>query len=146
QNGRLALIALFGLTAGQAVIWYGGQFYARVFLVNTLKVPANSADVALIIALAIATVGFVFFGWLSDQIGRKRIIMAGCLLGAVTYHYAFSLLTTAANPALEKALANAPVTVTADPADCNVLFDPVGGRVFTSSCDVARNALIASSV
>jgi MFS family permease len=146
QNGKFALIALLGLTAGQAVIWYGGQFYARVFLVSTLKVPANSADVALIIALAIATFGFVFFGWLSDKIGRKPVIMAGCLLGAVTYHYAFSLLTTAANPALEKALASAPVTVTADPADCHILFDPVGGRVFTSSCDVARNALIASSV
>jgi MFS family permease len=146
QNGKYALIALLGLTAGQAVIWYGGQFYARIFLVNTLKVPANTADVALIIALAIATIGFVIFGWLSDKIGRKPIIMAGCLLGAVTYHYAFSLLTTAANPALEKALASAPVTVTADPADCHLLFDPVGGRVFTSSCDVARNALIASSV
>jgi MFS family permease len=146
QNGKVALIALFGLTAGQAVIWYGGQFYARVFLVNTLKVPANSADIALIIALAIATFGFVFFGWLSDKVGRKPVILAGCLLGAVTYHFAFSLLTTAANPALEKALANAPVTVTADPADCHLLFDPVGGRVFTSSCDVARNALIASSV
>jgi MFS family permease len=146
QNGKIALIALFGLTAGQAVIWYGGQFYARIFLVSTLKVPANSADIALIVALAIATFGFVFFGWLSDKIGRKPIIMAGCLLGAVTYHYAFSLLTTAANPALEKALASAPVIVTADPADCHVLFDPVGGRVFTSSCDVARTALIASSV
>jgi MFS family permease len=146
QNGKVALIALFGLTAGQAVIWYGGQFYARVFLVNTLKVPANSADIALIIALAIATVGFLFFGWLSDKIGRKPIILAGCLLGALTYHFAFSLLTSAANPALEKALANAPVSVVADPKDCNVLFDPVGGRVFTSSCDVARNALIASSV
>jgi MFS family permease len=146
HNGRLALIALFGLTAGQAVIWYGGQFYARVFLVNTLKVPANAADIALIIALALATAGFVLFGWLSDKIGRKPIILAGCLLGALTYHFAFSLLTHAANPALEKALANAPVTVTADPADCHVLFDPVGGRVFTSSCDVARNALIASSV
>lgn len=146
QNGKIALIALLGLTAGQAVIWYGGQFYARVFLVNTLKVPANSADIALIIALAIATVGFLFFGWLSDKIGRKPIILAGCLLGALTYHFAFSLLTSAANPALEKALASAPVSVVADPKDCNLLFDPVGGRVFTSSCDVARNALIASSV
>jgi MFS family permease len=146
QNGKIALIALLGLTAGQAVIWYGGQFYARIFLVNTLKVPANAADTALIIALFIATVGFLFFGWLSDKIGRKPIILAGCLLGALTYHYAFSLLTHAANPALERALESAPVTVTADPADCHLLFDPVGGRVFTSSCDVARNALIASSV
>jgi MFS family permease len=146
RNGRVALVALLGLVAGEAVIWYGGQFYARVFLVNTLKVPANSADIALIVALIIATSGFVLFGWLSDKIGRKPIILAGCLLGALTYHYAFSLLTHAANPALEAALATAPVTVTADPADCHVLFDPVGGRVFTSSCDVARNALIASSV
>jgi MFS family permease len=145
-NGRVAFFALFGLVAGEAVIWYGGQFYARVFLVNTLKIPANSADIALIIALIIATSGFVLFGWLSDKIGRKPIILAGCLLGALTYHPAFSLLTHAGNPALEKALASAPVTVTADPADCHLLFDPVGGRVFTSSCDVARNALIASSV
>jgi MFS family permease len=146
RNGRVALIALLGLVAGEAVIWYGGQFYARVFLVNTLKVPANSADIALIAALVIATVGFVIFGWLSDKIGRKPIILAGCLLGALTYNYAFGLLTHAANPALEAALASAPVRVAADPADCHLLFDPVGGRVFKSSCDVARQALIASSV
>jgi MFS family permease len=146
RNGKTALIALFGLTAGEAVIWYGGQFYARIFLVNTLKVPANTADVALIIALVIATGGFLLFGWLSDRIGRKPIVLAGCLLGAVTYRTAFGLLTHAANPALEAALASAPVTVTADPADCDLLFDPVGGRVFKSSCDLARQALIASSV
>ncbi len=145
-NGRIALIALLGLTAGEAVIWYGGQFYARIFLVSTLQVPANTADVALIIALIIATPGFLVFGWLSDLIGRKPIILAGCLLGAVTYHHAFGLLTHAANPALEAALANAPVTVVADPADCDLLFDPVGGRVFKSSCDVARQTLIAFSV
>ena len=146
QNGRIALIALFGLAAGQAVIWYGGQFYARLFLVNTLKVNANTADQAVIVALIIGTFGFVLFGWLSDKIGRKPIILTGCLLGALTYQYAFGMLTHAANPALEAALASAPVTVTADPADCSFLFDPVGGRVFKNSCDVARQALIASSV
>ena len=145
-NGRVAVIALFGLTAGQAVIWYGGQFYARIFLVNTLKVPANTADLALIAALVVGTVGFLAFGWLSDKIGRKPIILGGCLLAALTYPYAFGQLTHAANPALEAALANAPVTVTADPADCSLLFDPVGGRLFKNSCDVARQALIASSV
>jgi len=111
-----------------------------------LKVPANTADTALILALFIATAGFVVFGWLSDRIGRKPILLAGFLLGAVTYHYAFGLLTHAANPALETALASAPVTVKADPADCNLLFDPVGGRAFKNSCDIARQALIASSV
>ncbi len=145
-NGRIALIALLGLTAGEAVIWYGGQFYARIFLVSTLHVPANTADIALIAALIIATPGFLVFGWLSDRIGRKPIILAGCLIAAATYHQAFGLLTHAANPALEAALANAPVTVAADPADCNLLFDPVGGRVFKNSCDLAREALIASSV
>ena len=146
KNAKVALIALFGYTAGQAVIWYGGQFYARIFLVNILKIPANTADIALIIALIIATMGFVFFGWLSDKIGRKPIILAGCLLGALTYHYAFGLLTHAGNPALETALSKAPVTVTADPADCNTLFDPVGGRVFKNSCDIVRQTLISSSV
>ncbi len=145
-NAKITLIALFGLTAGEAVIWYGGQFYARIFLVSTLKVPANTADSALIIALMVATGGFVFFGWLSDRIGRKPILLAGFLLGAVTYRSAFNLLTHAANPALETALASAPVAVLADPDDCNLLFDPVGGRVFKNSCDVARQILIASSV
>jgi MFS family permease len=145
-NAKIVLIALFGLTAGEAVIWYGGQFYARIFLVSTLKVPANTADSALIVALIVATGGFVFFGWLSDRIGRKPILLAGFLLGAATYHHAFVLLTHAANPALETALAGAPVTVSADPADCHLLFDPIGGRVFKNSCDIARQVLIASSV
>ena len=146
SNAKIAILALLGLTAGQAVIWYGGQFYARIFMVNTLKVDANSADTALIIALLIATGGFVFFGWLSDRIGRKPIILAGCLLGAVSYQYVFHQITHYANPALEAALNSAPVTVTADPTDCNVLFDPVGGKVFKSSCDIARQTLIGASV
>jgi len=146
NNAKIALFALLGLTAGQAVVWYTGQFYARIFLVNTLKVDANTADTAIIIALAIATLGFVFWGWLSDKIGRKPIILAGCLLAAVSYQWSFRQITHYANPDLEKALASAPVTVTANPADCNFLFDPVGGKVFKASCDVARQTLIGLSV
>ena len=146
RNAKVAIIALLGLTAGQAVVWYTGQFYARIFLVNTLKVDANIADTAIIVALAIATLGFVFFGWLSDKIGRKPIILAGCILAALTYQWGFRQITHFANPDLEKALASAPVSVTADPADCNFLFDPVGGKVFKSSCDVARQGLIGLSV
>ena len=146
RNAKVAIIALLGLTAGQAVVWYTGQFYARIFLVNTLKVDANIADTAIIVALAIATLGFVFFGWLSDKIGRKPIILAGCILAALTYQQAFRQITHFANPDLEKALSSAPVSVSADPADCNFLFDPVGGKVFKSSCDVARQGLIGLSV
>ena len=146
RNAKIGLIALFGLTAGQAVVWYGGQFYARIFLTSTLKVDANSADEALVIALVVATGGFVLFGWLSDRIGRKPIILAGCLLAVLTYPTAFRGLTHYANPALEHALATAPVSVVADPADCNLLFDPVGGKVFRNSCDIARQTLIALSV
>jgi MFS family permease len=146
KNAKFALIALFGMTAGQAVVWYTGQFYARIFMVNTLKMDPNQADTALIIALLVATGGFVFFGWLSDKVGRKPIILLGCLLAALTYFPAFKMITHAGNPALEKALATAPVTVIADPADCGVLFDPVGGKQFRSSCDMARQSLIALSV
>lgn len=146
KNAKVALIALFGMTAGQAVVWYTGQFYARIFMVNTLKMDPNQADTALIIALLVATAGFVFFGWLSDKIGRKPIILLGCLLAAVTYFPAFKMITHAGNPVLEKALASAPVTVIADPADCGVLFDPVGGKQFRSSCDMARQTLIGLSV
>ena len=144
--GKVALVAVFGLTAGQAVVWYCGQFYVRIFLVSTLGAPANVVDFALIVALLISVGGFLFFGSLSDRVGRKPIILTGCLLGALTWGPAFGLLTHAVNPALELALARSPVTVVADPADCDVLFDPVGGRVFKRSCDVARQALIASSV
>ncbi len=146
KNAKLGLIALFGMTAGQAVVWYSGQFYARIFMVNTLKMDPNQADTALIIALLVATAGFVLFGWLSDKVGRKPIILLGCALAAMTYFPAFKMITHAGNPVLEKALATAPVSVIADPADCGVLFDPVGGKQFRSSCDMARQVLIGLSV
>jgi MFS family permease len=146
QNGKVALIALLGLTMGQGVVWYTGQFYALFFLQSILKVDGYTANLLIAWSLILGSGFFVVFGWLSDKIGRKPIILAGCLLAAVTYFPIFKGLTTYANPALEQALANVKVTVTADPKDCGDLFNPVGTRVFTSSCDIARSLLAKSSV
>src|SRR3954453_5665897 len=146
QNAKWALLALFGLTMGQAVVWYTGQFYALFFIQSILKVDGYTANLLIAWSLLIGTAGFVLFGWLSDKIGRKPIILAGCLLAALTYFPLFGALTSAANPALEKAIETAKVQVVADPADCGDLFNPVGTRVFTSSCDRARDALAAASV
>ncbi|MBB4091548.1 MHS family MFS transporter [Ochrobactrum pecoris] len=146
KNAKIALIALFGLTAGQAVVWYCGQFYALFFLQNVLKVENQSANIMVAIALLIGTSGFVFFGWLSDKIGRKPIIMAGLLLAAVTYFPLFKALTGAANPALAQAEQTIKATVTAAPGDCNFQFNATGTSKFTTSCDVATSFLAKSSV
>jgi hypothetical protein len=146
RNGRIALLALFGLTMGQGVVWYTGQFYALFFIQSILKVDGYTANVLIAWALLLGAGFFVFFGWLSDRIGRKPIIMAGCLLAAVTYFPLFHALTSAANPALAKAIDSVKVSVLADPADCGNLFNPVGTRVFTASCDLARDALAKASV
>ncbi|HEX8483292.1 MAG TPA: MFS transporter [Allosphingosinicella sp.] len=146
-NGRIVLIALFGAVAGQAVVWYTGQFYALFFLEKTLKVDGATANILIAIALALATPFFVFFGWLSDRIGRKPIILAGCALAAATYFPLFEGLTRAANPALHSAQQSAPVTVIADPASCSVQFDPIGRNKFEStSCDVIKSLLAKSGV
>ena len=149
SNGKIVLLALLGATAGQAVVWYAGQFYALFFLTQTLKVDAVTANLFIAAALAIATGGFIFFGWLSDKIGRKPIIMAGCLLAAVTYFPIFKGLTNAANPALAAAAAANPAVVVADPRDCSFQFVPgeLKSHVkFSNSCDLVKNLLGARSV
>ena len=146
SNAKIALLALLGATAGEAVIWYGGQFYALFFLTQTLKVNATTANILIALSLAIGTPCFILFGWLSDKIGRKPIMLAGFLLGAWTYFIIFQGITHYANPALEKALANAPVTVIANPKECSFQFNPVGISQFRSSCDIVKSALVARSV
>jgi MFS family permease len=142
HNLKLVLLALFGGTAGQAVVWYCGQFYALFFLTQTLKVAPTTAILMTAAALAIGTPGFIVFGWLSDRVGRKPIIMLGCLLAVITYLPLFKAITHYANPALEAAVATAPVVVIASPEECSLQFNPVGTSKFTSSCDVAKSALV----
>ena len=145
-NLRLVILALLGATAGQAVVWYCGQFYALFFLTQVLKVDAQPANLLIAAALVIATPFFVVFGRLSDRIGRKKIVMAGCLIAALTYVPIFKGITHFANPAIESAAATSPVTVVADPSACAFQFDPVGKKKFVQSCDVAKAALAKAGV
>ena len=145
-NGKIALAALFGATAGEAVVWYGGQFYALFFLTQTLKVPAINAWILIAISLAIGTPCFILFGWLSDKIGRKPIMLAGFALAVVTYFPIFQGITHFANPKLEHALAAAPVVVTADPNQCSFQFKATGTEKFTTACDIIKSTLVNLSV
>jgi MFS family permease len=146
KNLKIVILALVGLVMGQAVVWYTGQFYALFFLTQALKVDGPTANIMVAISLVIATPFFIVFGSLSDKIGRKKIILAGCLLGALSYFPVFKMLTEAANPDLAKAQANAQVTVTADPAECSFQFNPTGTKKFTTSCDIAKQRLASASV
>ncbi|QGZ62276.1 MFS transporter [Paraburkholderia acidisoli] len=141
KNLKVVILALLGLTAGQAVVWYTGQFYTLFFLTQTLKVDGASANILIAVALLIGTPFFLFWGSLSDKIGRKPIIMAGCLIAALAYFPLFKALTHYANPALEAATARAPIVVIANPDECSFQFNPVGTSKFTSSCDIAKSAL-----
>src|SRR6266853_1018664 len=131
SNAKIAILALLGATAGEAVVWYGGQFYALFLLTQTIKVPAVQAQIMIAVALLLATPGFILFGWWSDKIGRKPIMMAGFLLAVVTYFPLFQGLTHFANPALERALAESPVTVVADPAQCSFQLKLTGTEQYT---------------
>lgn len=145
KNGKIALIALFGLVAGQAVVWYTGQFYALFFMQNVIKVDSFTANVMVAWSLILGTGGFLFFGALSDRIGRKPIILLGCLLGALTFLPVFGLLTKTANPAIYAAH-QTQVSVTVAPNDCSFQFNPTGTAKFTSSCDIVKAQLARTSV
>ncbi len=138
KNLKIVILALVGLTAGQAVVWYSGQFYALFFLQTFLKVDGPTANVLIAVSLILGTPFFIFFGALSDKIGRKPIIMAGCLLAVVTYFPLFNALTTYANPKLQQAIQKSPVTVESDQANCNLILNLTGTAKFTSACDLAR--------
>ncbi len=146
KNLKIVILALIGLTAGQAVVWYSGQFYALFFLTQSLKVDGATANIMVAASLIIGTPFFIVFGAWSDKIGRKPIIMAGCLLAVLTYFPVFEALTNAANPDLAAAQAKAKVVVTADPGECSFQFNPTGTKKFTSSCDIAKQRLAAASV
>ncbi|MEN3276787.1 MAG: hypothetical protein V7631_2577 [Massilia sp.] len=146
KNAKIVILALVGLTMGQAVVWYTGQFYALFFLTQTLKIDGPTANILIAIALIIGTPFFLVFGWLSDKIGRKWIILGGCVIAAATYFPIFKAITHYGNPALEQAIASSPVVVHADPATCNFQVDPSGTRKFPSSCDIATRMLTNASV
>jgi len=145
-NLKLVLLALFGATAGQAVVWYGGQFYALFFLEKILQLDSKAANLIIAAGLLIGTPFFVVWGSLSDRIGRKTVVLAGCVLAALTYFPVFKGLTHFGNPGLEAAVATNPVVIVADPADCSFQFDPIGKKTFTRSCDVAKSALAKAGV
>jgi MFS family permease len=146
SNAKIAILALLGATAGEAVVWYGGQFYALFFMTQTIKVPAVTAQIMVALGLLIGTPCFILFGWLSDKIGRKPIMLAGFALAVVTYFPIFQGITHFANPRLERALATAPVTVTSDPAECSFQFKATGTEKFTTGCDTIKSSLVNLSV
>ncbi|AQR60366.1 MFS transporter [Brevundimonas sp. LM2] len=144
--GRFVLIALVGIMFAQGAVWYAGYFYTRFFMERVLKVEVGTVD-GLILAITVASAFlYVFFGWLSDRIGRKPVMVGGMVLFLLAVFPGFQALTQAANPALARAQAASPVTVIADPATCAVQFDPVGKTAFASSCDLAKSVLSNAGV
>lgn len=146
RNGRFVLLALFGIMIAQGAVWYCGYFYTRFFMERVLKVETATVDALILAITVVSAFLYVFFGWLSDKVGRKPVMLFGMLLALASFFPGFQMLTRAANPALAEAQAAAPVTVVADPATCSVQFDPVGKAAFASSCDLAKQALTNAGV
>jgi MFS family permease len=146
KNLKPVLISLFGIVPGQAVVWYTGQFYTLFFLTRVLKVDAGTANLLLVSATIITAPLYVVFGWLSDRVGRKPVFLSGVIMGAVLIIPLFQLLTHFTNPALERALKETPIVVSADPAQCSWQFNPVGTAKFTSSCDIAKASIVGAGL
>ena len=145
-NGRFVLIALFGIMIAQGAVWYCGYFYTRFFMERVLKIEVNTVDQLVLMVTVASAALYVFFGWLSDRVGRKPVMLFGMILALVAFFPGFHALTKAANPALAEAQAAAPVTVVADPATCALQFDPIGKAAFSSSCDIAKSVLSNAGV
>ncbi len=146
ENLKIVLIALFGLLCAQGVVWYTAYFYTQFFLEHVLKVEPTTVNLMMMAATVASGVLYLFFGWLSDFVGRKPIMLLGIVFSAVTLFPLFHQLTVAANPALAAAQARAPVTVIADANSCSLQFDPVGKAQFASSCDIAKSMLASEGV
>jgi MFS family permease len=142
ENLKVVLIALFSINAGQAVTFYAAQFYVLFFLTQFLKMDPAVANSLLIVSVIIGAPFFIFFGWLSDKVGRKPVLMLGLLLATALYFPIFKSLAHYANPAIDQASRQAPITVLADPATCTFQFDPVGKAKFDSPCDKVKTFLV----
>jgi MFS family permease len=146
KNGKFVLLALFGTMIAQGAVWYCGYFYSRFFMERILKVEVATVDMMMLGLTVVSAVLYVFFGWLSDKVGRKPVMLFGMILALIAFFPGFHALTRAANPALAEAQASSPVTVIADPATCALQFDPVGKAAFASSCDLAKTVLSNAGV
>jgi MFS family permease len=145
-NLKLVLLAFFALICAQGAGWYTAFFYVQTFMEKFLKVPPETINLLMVAATAVSAVGYVLFGWLSDRVGRKPVMLAGMTLMLVAYFPGFHLLSRTLNPALAEAVARTPAVVAAPRSDCSVQFDPIGRKTFLSACDIAKGALANAGV
>jgi len=146
EHLRRIILALVCILLAQGAVWYTGHFYAQFFLERVLKVEARTVNLLVMLSVVISAGFYLFFGWLSDRIGRKPVMLFGMIVAVASYVPGFHALTANANPALQAAAQHAPVLVYADPADCHVQFDPLGRTTFDSACDIARRILSDAGV